>query len=309
MKNERKKVFTVQTGIGCNNNCIFCMETQKRPKIKHTLQDFKKASKTYDIIDFSLGEPTLNPKLFEMIAMAKKVGFKNIEITTNGRMLSLPNYAKKLVNAGLTKFKISIHGADAFTHDSLTRTPGSFKQVLSGLIIVKKIREIKNIGLDTQTTITKQNYKNIPEMLQLFSKLNVDQIVFNLFDPIGQAEKKAKILLPKYTDVEKYFNKGIQNSKNLPNCIISIPLCILRNSLKKYAGNYELIILNQKEIPNKEEIRRGKIFLKRCEKCIAKEECDGIWEKYLSIYGDEEIMPITDSSLLNERKLYRNQKV
>ena len=67
-------------------------------------------------------------------------------IATNGRMLSYEDFARTILKAGLNSLVFSIHGHTAKLHDSLTRAPGSFKQLNKGVKNVQK--KIKEISLD-----------------------------------------------------------------------------------------------------------------------------------------------------------------
>ena len=48
-------------------------------------------------LQFSGGEPTIREELFDFIKKAKEIGFKHVEVNTNGvRLANDPQYAKKL---------------------------------------------------------------------------------------------------------------------------------------------------------------------------------------------------------------------
>lgn len=76
------------------------------------------------------GEPTLWPWLPELVAHGRKIGFEEITIVTNGRILAEPGRAEELYGAGLSHVTFSLLGPDAATHDGLTLFPGSFDCLL-----------------------------------------------------------------------------------------------------------------------------------------------------------------------------------
>ena len=92
------------------------------------------------------GEPTVRPDIISLIKFAKELNFDVIMIATNGRMLSYEDFARTILKAGLNSLVFSIHGHTAKLHDSLTRAPGSFKQLNKGVKNVQK--KIKEISLD-----------------------------------------------------------------------------------------------------------------------------------------------------------------
>ena len=308
---ERKSVFVANIARSCNNNCVFCMEGRVRSTSEFTLEKFRKIVEEHDIIDFSSGEPTTNPSLARYVALAKAAGFRSIEMTTNGRMLSVPGFAEKLAGAGMNHFKISIHGSTPFLHDALTRTPGSFEQAIGGLKKVLEIKRQYGLEADVLTTMVKQNFKDLPGMVGLFSKFDIDRWNINIFDPSGTVEDRAETLLPRYSEVEKSFHevmeaKGVELMRKGTEVSISIPACILRDKLKKYYSNYEEIVMEKNDVPRKQPVRRGRSFLPACGKCRARHVCDGIWKKYLELYGGEEIKPVTNTALLDKDLQRRN---
>lgn len=287
---KRNATFVVEVGTICNNNCIFCMEERSYPEKTYSFEDFVKARKLFNRVNFSRKEPTLNPKLLEYIKMARSAGFERIELTTNGRMLSVKPFAEKLVDAGVNVFQVSFHALDRQLYEALTRTPGSFDQALRGIGNLVEIRKRRDIRIEILMTVTKLNVKEIPKMVDFCHSIKADQLTLNIFDPIGKAEKFASALLPKYSEVVKYIEmSNIRERKNL-TVNFSLPFCVVPPELREFCSIYEVLMdANGRPI---QDIRRGKIFLKKCEKCKLKNFCDGVWKKYVEIYGEEEFQPI-----------------
>ena len=65
-------------------------------------------------LQFSGGEPTIRNELFDFIRKAKEVGFKHVEVNTNGvRLAADPEYAKKLKEAGVSTVYLQFDGLTA----------------------------------------------------------------------------------------------------------------------------------------------------------------------------------------------------
>lgn len=287
-------MFVVETSSHCNNNCIFCMEPRDRAARGCTPEILRKAARDFSRVDFATGEPTLNPKLPEYVESAAEAGFSDISITTNGRMLAARGYAKRLVDAGLNKFKVSIHGPSAEIHDAMTRTPGSFRQTLAGIRNVSLLKEERDLTLTTLTTVTKLNYQSLPESLRLFLHFPVDNAIFNVFDPTGRAARMAETLMPRYSDVERSFRKAVEmeaiKSRGV-SLSLSLPPCTLGKGMGRYYGNYEILAFNNDGELRTGQVRRGKTFLEKCRKCALRPICDGVWDKYVELYGGSEFEP------------------
>ena len=68
-------------------------------------------------VQISGGEPTLHPQLPEIIGYAKQLGFNNIELVTNGIVIShSPDYLLSLVDRGLTAVYLQFDGLSKDTY-------------------------------------------------------------------------------------------------------------------------------------------------------------------------------------------------
>ena len=292
-------VFVVEVGSGCNNNCLFCLENRNRKPMEYTLSDFIRASKKYKRVQFSVGEPTTNPKLVQYIEMAKTAGFEKMELETNGRMLSLSGYAQKLAEGGVKKFRLSIHGSRPEIHDALTRTPGSFNQSMEGLKNLAKLKP--GVEITVVMTVLKQNYKNLPDAVELFSKNGADHIALNVFNAVGAAKPMAKALFPKLGDVEKVFADSIDGLSHEVGFNISLPVCVMRKGLRRYCSRYtNYFIKDGKKFKNM-PIWEGRTFINKCCDCAAKSFCVGVWPEYIELFGDSEFSPLLGSDLVKPK--------
>ncbi len=103
------RVYVEITNL-CNRNCSFCPGTARPPK-QMTAEEFevvaRKLRGTTEYLYYHLmGEPLTHPKLPELIAIAKDLGFRSC-ITTNGTLL--PQRGQPLIDAGVYKVSISVH--------------------------------------------------------------------------------------------------------------------------------------------------------------------------------------------------------
>jgi uncharacterized Fe-S cluster-containing radical SAM superfamily protein len=134
-------VATIETGPACNNRCGFCPYTiirSCRPQAALTADELRDRVRQAradgcEEVAFSGGEPTIRPDLPEIVAYARSLGFRRVAVTTNGRRLAYRDYARSLLDAGLTGASVSLHGATAEVHDAITGVPGSFAQATAGL--------------------------------------------------------------------------------------------------------------------------------------------------------------------------------
>jgi MoaA/NifB/PqqE/SkfB family radical SAM enzyme len=305
-KNNRIKKTVIIVGYQCNNRCQFCIDANKRDLVNKTTSQIKREmieardrGATY--LELIGGETTIRPDALELISFAKNLGFKTISMATNGRMLSYPEYVQKIIKAGLTDVIFSIHGASSKIHDSLTQSPGSFKELLKGLVNFKKMN-FKKIG--SNTTIVKQNYRFLPQIGQFIKDQGIKNAEFIFVDPnCGGAYNNFNKLVPRISQIAPYVKKCLDIGKKnkLPHWSIRyVPLCYFQDYLEQVSELQEVRTFQTEHLaPDFEnfdvESSRaliGRQKTEKCKDCRLFDQCEGIWKEYLKHYGDKELKPI-----------------
>lgn len=270
-----------------------------------------------DKVIFTSGEPTLNPDLNLLIQKAKSFQYSQISLTTNGRMLAYKQYAEQLINSGLNEIIVSIHGHNAKTHESLTRTKGSFDQTLNGIKNISDLRKKFNVKLIIAVTLNKKNYLYFENVVSSFFKFDISEITFNIVQPLGTfMEKHFNSLMPRYSDVaiiiEDFYKKNktifYQKRKNCYYRVISIidlPFCQSK-ILSEYMGYGEKRVVEDiKKEDNKfineldtiifNDNKDLKIKQDACNLCKYDSACNGIYINYIKRFGWKEFRPVIDS--------------
>lgn len=123
-------------GPACNIRCVYCnvhggddqrlFDRTYVEQIISQIFDWRQSHlpRTELTLDFIGGEPTLHPDLPHLIAYAKRIGFQNILICTNGLLLLRPGYLDRLVEAGLTGVRFSLHDHRPEISGQLAAVPG-----------------------------------------------------------------------------------------------------------------------------------------------------------------------------------------
>lgn len=292
----------IKVGFSCNNNCIFCAQSHKRNLGDRSTEELKReiedARKDCDEIVFTGGEPTVRKDLIELVGFANNLGYKIIQIQSNGRMFSYLDFCKRIVDAGATEFSPALHGHTKELHEMQTRCDGSFEQIISG---------IRNLGslnqyVITNTVITKFNYKHLEDIVRLLADLNVSQIQLAFVHPVGNAMKNFDVVVPKKSDVEPYVRKavdlGIARSYDPGKMMIeAFPFCFMSGH-ESFCS--EIFIPPAEVRDAKERIARfeewrktsGKIKFPQCKSCKYDLVCEGPWKEYPEKFGSSEFIPV-----------------
>lgn len=123
---HRPLMAMVEITSRCNMACPVCFAGTMAPGVNLTFQQVQQ--RLHTLLDcsgpiplqISGGEPTLHPDLAEIISYAQKIGFRNIELVTNGIKISNdPELLNMLARKGLTAVYLQFDGLSRGTYLSI----------------------------------------------------------------------------------------------------------------------------------------------------------------------------------------------
>ena len=299
---KRMKRVDIKTGFLCNNNCLFCVQADNKLKGNRSFEDIKEdligSKERCEGVVFTGGEVTIRKDFFDLVKLAKELGYKTIQIQTNGRMFASLDFCKKTIAAGATEFSPALHGYCKEQHDYLTRSPGSFNQTVKG------IKNLKSLGayVLTNTVVVKSNYTSLPQIARLLVKLNADQFQFAFVHPMGNAWKNFNNIVPRISLAAPYMHKGLQIGIDAGKRVMAeaMPYCLMHG----YEDYVAEIVIPETEIRgktsqntdsfDKQRKEQGKAKFPQCKKCKYDNICEGPWREYPEKLGHTEFQPIGD---------------
>ncbi len=299
----------VRSSDRCNNHCLFCTDRSPLgrrhlpPDAVEQVEALLRAHAGTPSVMFTSSEPTLNPALVGYVRLARSLRYRRIGVTTNGRRLSYEPYARSLVETGMNRVVLSLHGADAQLHDSLTRAPGSFAQTLAGLRNVAALRGEFRVSIHTSTVVTTRNLHRLGEVVDLVAPLRPDSIVFNIVHPLGGAAAEGASLVPRYGDAVAAFQSLLRRpgASLLPLLLVDAPLCATEGMPEAFRGTYTSTLYGkpsatreavvQHTADRKERAHRMK--REPCARCRYDARCLGVWENYVRAFGWDGLEPVS----------------
>jgi MoaA/NifB/PqqE/SkfB family radical SAM enzyme len=163
----------VELTYRCNLDCFFCyndLALRGEPLRTGQYLDFFAELRDLQVLHLTLsgGEPLAHPDFLVLGARARELGFV-VRVKSNGHALrgEMARRIRDEIDPYLVE--VSLHGANAATHDRQTRVPGSFDRLLTNL------REALDLGLriKVNSTMTAWNEGEIEGMLALTDALGV----------------------------------------------------------------------------------------------------------------------------------------
>ena len=174
----------------CANRCVFCATGDRVSaalawdKIENILREHREQGT--DQLDIDGGEPTMHPRLVDAIGLARELGYRSINVTTNGRLLRDRTLAERLLNSGITHLLISLHGATAAVHEAATDASGSFADTIAGIDHAMALHPA-HVETGLNVTIVRANVDHLMPLTALAVAKGFSKINFQFTTPFGRA--------------------------------------------------------------------------------------------------------------------------
>jgi len=173
----------------CNCNCAHCYNARPRSYPEMDTASWKEVIRiAWNLgiphIIFTGGEATLRDDLPELIAFAQEQG-QITGLLTNGRRLSDQEYIQTLINAGLDHVQITLESAEESVHDAMVRSPGAWKETVSGI----RNSVAAGLYLMTNTTLLTENKHTILPTIDFLAELGVPTVGMNSLIYSGKGRK------------------------------------------------------------------------------------------------------------------------
>lgn len=294
-------------GDSCNAKCLFCCAKNLQDKAHWlSVEEVKKRLSVWAkegawLITFSGGEVTLYPWLEEISSFAKECGFKSVQLLTNGLKLKDYAYVQKLAASGVDEVKISLHGANAATHDYLMQVKGAFN---NALLAVENLNKA-GIKASFNFAITAKNYRQMPLFAKLAgTRLGVTGFCFMFSFYSGGMLEEGSDLRISYSEILPYLRLALQYMK-LKNIVIESKMlsnfvpCLapeLINLMSDWGSSgpeaTSQVGVGKRIRVVKESYPERKKKIKACAGCVYASLCYGPDCGYVIYFGEREFKPI-----------------
>lgn len=267
----------------CNSNCIMCPSPNFSRKHYNntTIEEHLKLAHYIPSdtphLTITGGEPFMfGREIFTFIEFLKNK-FINTEFLflTNGRVFSIDDYLEKFIECipDLSIVAIPIHGSNPNIHDKITQAKGSFEQTKLG---IKRLLA-NNIAVELRVVINKLNIDDFDKIADLiitnFSEVEYVSII--AMEMTGNARENIDdVWIPYKESFNRIRNSILKIIKaEIDIKLYNFPLCTV---------DKEFWMLCKKSI-SLDKIR----FDKKCDGCLYKKECSGVFLGTFDLEKDE----------------------
>jgi MoaA/NifB/PqqE/SkfB family radical SAM enzyme len=278
----RKLVMNVT--YACNNHCTFCAvgnrtQVDGNPvRQRELLAKYRRSG--VELVDFDGGEPTLDPELVGLVRYARAIGYRRVNVTTNGRLCAYPEFADKLVRSGVTSVLFSVHGADARTHAAQVGVAEAFEQTTLGIRnCVAAAPEGVELGMNV--TLTKGNHRQLPDIAALAHELGLPWLNIQFLTPFGRA---TKMVAPDTSEAARITMRVIDTWRDRMKLqVINLPFCFLPGYEEFLVGDLgkrerDMVFVNNESVNLAEYLAARRVRKPVCGPCPHACFCGGFYE-------------------------------
>lgn len=299
---DETRCIDLNVSHACDAACRFCSQDPEgrearsmtlEQACRHVFAGFKQG---YRRLAFSGGEPTLLPFLEELLRFARKTGFESIRLQTNGLRLAEAGYSRRLMDAGLTTVRFSLHGPDASVHDRLMGVPGAFARALGA------VRVLRGLGcrLGANLVLNRENVETLPEYARFFveeAEVTSQTWIYPLHS--GRMAREAERLGVPMPEAASWVRKALgvfeRHGLELPTLLHFTP-CVLPGYEDRMAGWHRFNALVVEPDGSARDIdlsvARQKALLPACAACAYRARCPGVEREALRLHGPKGFDPL-----------------
>lgn len=286
------KELDIKVGYACNNNCLFCLNKNKRAYQEFPVENLKSqisaaAQKGCQKLIISGGEPLISRNFFELLAWAKQNKIKTIEVQTNGRMLCYDEFIEQLKLFQPIQFLVSLHFPNARLYQKYCQSEG-FEQTVQGLKNLVK----HNCLFTVNTVIMKPNLSYLKKLVSFLKRIGVKRMQYRFIDGKNVLDQYEKFV-SRFKECLPIIRQIIKENPTINLTLNEIPLCVLGKSFKQKLSPLDPkrinLAMGNKLFESKDIWQQQFVFpLAECKKCLYHHTCRGVRKEYDQIYGNKE---------------------
>lgn len=309
----------------CNSRCLFCaadVAYKKTPR-ELSFEDLSRliGNKKYMQIHLSGGEPTVHPDIVRIVRTCRAHS-DHVSLLTHGRSFKNKEFTEEILRAGVKTVVIPLYGADAETHDFVSKVKGSFDQTVKGFQHLQELRGKYDFAVELKLLLTRFTAplnRSIYRFAQAhfpegFDTLSICPLIYSQSTLDHQETFSAPFAELK----EDLFSliEEIQADGKYPLRVNEFPPCFFTTELRLFAHpnlhrpvvrhiNYYGDDQSAEKLPMEANPGRfpknqiGNGLIQNCLKCLHGEYCSQVMTPYFSSiylqqFGEAEFHPISN---------------
>jgi cyclic pyranopterin phosphate synthase len=286
-------LLDVILGYDCNLACDYCTITPAMRERSLTPAAVVAAMRSgrardYDRVAFTGGEPTIRGDLVGLIKASRKLGYADVKVQSNGLLFTEANVAR-LVDAGVSRFHVSIHTHDPTAYDALVRRADSYALMDRGLrnVVASGAHVVVDMIIKTDT------YRRLPDAVAWAAARGVPEIHLWYVSLTDQNAANVESL-PAMTAAVPFMREAfaVARERGVDIKSLHVPRCLLGDDWEHAwdpGSQRVMVVTPDATFELKDSRLAGQDQVPACAGCRFEDICPGVRPDYVARYGDVEI--------------------
>lgn len=287
-------LLDVILGYDCNLACDYCTITPQMRRrslggraIAAALADGRRRGLTR--LSLTGGEPTIRADLLPLIRHARAVGYDDIKLQSNGLLWASPGNVARAVEAGVTRFHLSIHAHRRERYDAIVQRPGTFDAMVAGLdnLVAARLDPVVDLIVMASTLA------DLPDAVTWLHRRGlrrVDLWYVSLTDANAARPESMPPMTEAVPTLRQAFARGRERGMTIRS--LHVPRCLLGPDAGHAwdpAAQGVRVVTPDATFDLTGSALTGQVHVPACEGCEHRGVCPGIRRDYLTRFGDVEI--------------------
>ena len=280
-------------GYDCNLACDYCTITvpmrARALSSRAVAAALREGSRDgFSAVSFTGGEPTIRADLLPLVREARRLGYDDIKVQTNGLLLSDANLSR-LLEAGVTRIHVSIHTHEREAYERKVRRSDVYDAMESGLRRVVAA----NVEAHADLIVEAETMHRLPDAVRWLVERGV-QRGFLWYVSLTDQNRDRIESLPRIRDALPWMHQAFRAAEagGMDLRSLHVPRCLLGEDAERAhdPGARRVRVITPEATF---ELRDAKLtpgmHVPACSGCEHEDYCPGIRRDYVEVFGDEEI--------------------
>ena len=290
-------LLDVVLGYDCNLKCTYCTITDAmRRRALDTAVIAREideaATRGWARIAFTGGEPTIFDDLPKLVGFAKKRGFTEIKVQSNGLRYAHEPYLDHLIERGANLFHVSLHAFDDAAYERTVQLAGAARLRRAA------ITHLVSRELDVVADLIVKN-DTLPELVNWVQSLvDVGIRRFRLW-LVSLTDQNAGNVeqLPRISDVVPTFRRVFDDARagGYEVHSLHVPRCFLpgyEDHVVHPGADGVRVVTPDEQFDLTDSRLTGGVKPDLCGSCRYDDACPGLRSDYVERYGTDELHPV-----------------
>jgi cyclic pyranopterin phosphate synthase len=290
-------LLDVVLGYDCNLACSYCTITQslrvRALSTERVVAELDRAaSRGYDEVAFTGGEPTIRADLPALVRYARRRGYKHVKLTSNGLRYAHAAYLDHLVQAGVDRFHISMHARSDADYDETVRVEGAAVHRRRAIehLVERRLDPVANLILKEDT------YRALGPWVESLVEQGVRRFALWLVSLTDENAGKVE-QLPRLTEVVPYLISTFEAARKGGHEVTSlhVPRCFVpgyEDHVDHPGGGVVTVVTPDDVFELKSSRLGGGVKPPGCSGCRYAADCPGLRADYIDVHGSDEVRAV-----------------